>query len=142
MGTGECTVSYSLPFWCSLTKYRPTDQWELFNLHHASTHNVIECAFGVLKKRFRILLLLTHYPLDIQARIPVALCVVHNFIMLCHPSDKLIDDDDDPMGGSNEGDGSGDEGEDEDEDEDEGDVNMRNRIAHQMWDNYVELLHA
>jgi len=131
-------VSYSLPFWCSLTKYRPTDQRELFNLRHASARNVIERAFGVLKKRFRILLLPTHYPLDIQARIPVALCVVHNFIMLHHPSDQPIHDDDDPMGGSNEGDGSGDEG----EDEDDGDVNMRDRIARQMWDDYVELLHA
>jgi len=57
--------------------------------------------------------------------------------MLRHPSDQPINDDD-PMGGSNEGDGSGDEG----EDEDEGDKNMRDRIARQMWDNYVELLHA
>ena len=58
--------------------------------------------------------------------------------MLHHPSDQPIHDDDDPMGGPNEGDGSGDEG----EDEDDGDVSMRDRIARQMWDDYVELLHA
>ena len=115
---------------CSITKYRPTDQQELFNLCHASAHIVTEHAFGVLKKRFQILLLLTHYPLDIQACVPVALCIIHNFITLHHPSDHL-DDDDDLMGGANEGHGSKDKDKNEDggEDGNVGDRSIHDQIA-------------
>ena len=72
---------------------------ELFNLRHASAHNVIEHIFGVLKCRFRILLLAPEYSLEIQARIPAALCAVHNFIWVHdsnegeHPSGPDSDDD-------------------------------------------------
>jgi hypothetical protein len=52
---------------------------------------VIERTFGVLKKhfKFKILLLPPAYGMDIQARIPAALCALHNFIRE-HESD---DDD-------------------------------------------------
>jgi hypothetical protein len=59
---------------------RPINVKELFNLRHAQTRNVIERVFGVLKQRFRILLLPPRYPLDFQARIPAALCALQNFI--------------------------------------------------------------
>lgn len=60
--------------------YRPVNKEELFNLRHSSARNVIERIFGVLKRRFRILLLAPEYNLEIQARIPAALCSIHNFI--------------------------------------------------------------
>ena len=60
--------------------YRPETKEELFNLRHASARNVIERIFGVLKQRFRILLLPPQYKLDIQIRVPVALSALHNFI--------------------------------------------------------------
>ena len=44
--------------------------------------NIVERIFGVLKHHFRILLLLPEYNLMVQAYIPSALCVIHNFI--CH----------------------------------------------------------
>jgi hypothetical protein len=59
---------------------RPQTKEELFNLHHASLRNAVKCIFGVLKWRFHILLLAPEYNLDIQARIPTALCAIHNFI--------------------------------------------------------------
>jgi len=59
---------------------RPMNKEELFNLCHASARNVIERIFGVLKWRFRILLLAPEYGLDVQAQIPTALCAIHNFI--------------------------------------------------------------
>jgi Plant transposon protein len=83
---------------------RPADHKELFNLHHASAQNVIERAFGVLKKRFRILLIPPAYNMNVQVRVPVALCCIHNFI-LAHdrdegelPGDDNIPDTSDPGG--------------------------------------------
>ena len=58
----------------------PKDKKELFNLRHAQARNVIERIFGVLKRRFRILLLAPEYNIEIQNRIPAALAALHNFI--------------------------------------------------------------
>lgn len=59
----------------------------MFNLRHASARNVIERIFGVLKRRFRILLIAPEYNLDIQAQIPTALCAIHNFIRQHEPEE-------------------------------------------------------
>ena len=63
-------------------KLKPVDREELFNLCHAQARNCIERIFGVLKKRFRILLLSPEYKKDkgLQNRIPSALVAIHNFI--------------------------------------------------------------
>jgi hypothetical protein len=64
---------------------------ELFNLRHASARNVIERIFGVLKRRFRILLIAPEFSLGIQARIPAALCAIHNFIRTHDTDDTPIE---------------------------------------------------
>ena len=66
---------------------------ELFNLRHAQLCNVIECIFGVLKQKFQILLLAPEYNLDIQARLPAALCAIHNFTREHDPEVTASDDD-------------------------------------------------
>lgn len=48
---------------------------------------MIERIFGVLKQRFRILLLMPHYNIPLQARIPAALCALQNFIRI-HDADE------------------------------------------------------
>ena len=53
--------------------HSPQNKEELFNLRHAQARNVIERIFGVLKKRFRILLIGPEYDITIQAQIPAAL---------------------------------------------------------------------
>ena len=63
---------------------------ELFNLRHASARNVIEHIFGVLKRRFRILVHPPEYSMDIQARLPPALAALHNFIRIHNP-DEIVD---------------------------------------------------
>ena len=49
--------------------------------------NAIERIFGVLKRRFRILLLPPEYDISVQVRIPPALCLVHNVIRIHDPND-------------------------------------------------------
>jgi len=52
--------------------------------------NVIEHIFGVLKNCFKILSLPPFYSMSVQARIPPALCVVHNIIWV-HDLDDMMD---------------------------------------------------
>ena len=59
---------------------RPANREELFNLCHASAQNVIEHIFGVIKHHFCILLLPPEYLIEVQAFIPVMLCVIYNII--------------------------------------------------------------
>jgi hypothetical protein len=87
---------------------------------------VIERVFGVLKKRFRILLLPPEYDLEIQAQIPAVLCALHNFV-LTHDSIDVMNDE-----------------------ENEADTNnnkpvvnpseWRDRIAEAMWNDYQAIL--
>src|ERR1700734_2352747 len=70
--------------------YRPVNKEELFNLRHAQARNVIERIFGVLKRRFRILVIPPEYSVKVQAQIPSALCAIHNFIRIHdHEEDEL-----------------------------------------------------
>ncbi|KAI3721982.1 hypothetical protein L2E82_33003 [Cichorium intybus] len=76
-----------------MTPYRNTRYWladfrrqraltkeEKFNHGHAQLRNVIERAYGVLKKRFPILKQMAPYPFSVQRDIVVACFAVHNFI--------------------------------------------------------------
>jgi len=104
----------------------------LFNLRHSSARNVVERIFGVLKRRFRILLLAPGYSLDIQARIPASLCAIHNFIRNCDPDEGplLGDEELNDIGYSaHPGTTGGAAGEDE--------MNgRRDQIAQDMWEEY------
>ncbi|KAF9473334.1 hypothetical protein BDN70DRAFT_817388, partial [Pholiota conissans] len=61
---------------------------------HASLRNVIECIFGVCKRRFRLMAAAAEYSLQTQAKIPAALAVLHNFIHTFDPDDLAQDEDD------------------------------------------------
>jgi hypothetical protein len=52
-----------------------------------SARNVVERIFGILKRRFHFLLLAPEYDMDIQSKVPPALCALHNFIRHNDPSD-------------------------------------------------------
>lgn len=66
---------------------RPQNYRELFNLHHAQAQNVIERIFGVVKQKFRIMIAAPEYSLEKQAKIILAICVLHNFIRVHDPED-------------------------------------------------------
>ena len=118
--------------------YRPANKEELFNLRHASARNIIECIFGILKRRFRILLLAPEYSLEIQARIPAALCTIHNFIRTHDVDENVVEPD------------LGDDEAQNDHDHDHiasaaaaAELNppsaRQDHIAQQMWDDYVRI---
>lgn len=69
----------------------PRGPRELFNYRHSSLRNVIERCFGVLKARFPILKLMPNYPPRRQRRIPIACCVLHNFIRKEARRDRMFE---------------------------------------------------
>ncbi|XP_042396558.1 uncharacterized protein LOC121986671 [Zingiber officinale] len=72
----------------------PTNAKELFNFRYASLRDIIERAFGVLKKRFPIIASGTepHYEIDIRTDIILACCILHNFLMEVDPDERLINE--------------------------------------------------
>ncbi|KAG2745074.1 hypothetical protein P692DRAFT_20742611, partial [Suillus brevipes Sb2] len=115
----------------------------------ASARNVIERIFGVLKQRFRILLLPPAYAMEIQAQIPAALCVLHNFIRVHDPSESNIPiDDEDGEADVGAEDAVADTRDAEDatamEEDNEHDfrqaAELRDRIAEAMWAQYQRVV--
>ena len=71
---------------------RPRNYKELYNLRHSQARNVIERIFGVVKRRFRLMVAAPEYPVQTQAKLVPALCVLHNFIRTHDPEDlDLVD---------------------------------------------------
>ncbi|KAL0401180.1 UNVERIFIED_CONTAM: hypothetical protein Slati_4147900 [Sesamum latifolium] len=71
----------------------PQNRHELFNLRHSSARNVIERTFGLLKVRWGILRSPALYPIEVQNKIIMACCFLHNFIrseMLTDPLELEI----------------------------------------------------
>ena len=75
---------------CTRLHYRPANSRKYFNLRHVQLRNVVEHIIGVLKRRFRILVIPPEYNMDIQAKIPSALCCIHNII--CRYDPEELDD--------------------------------------------------
>lgn len=61
---------------------------ELFNFLNSSLHNVIERSFGVWKMKWRILLKMPTYKMEVQKMIVAATMCLHNFIREKHALDK------------------------------------------------------
>jgi hypothetical protein len=58
----------------------PNTPKELFNLRHSSLRNIIERAFGVIKKRFPILVCMSSYDFKTQCQLVHCCFMLHNFI--------------------------------------------------------------
>jgi hypothetical protein len=98
---------------------------------------VIERIFGVLKRRFRILLLAPEYNLQIQARIPAALCAIHNFISVHDSAEDpflTFDDDNDNAPLDHDHQASAAAATEIDEPS-----TKRDAIAQAMWDDYLAI---
>lgn len=140
--SGKSSFSYWDIFTPITILHRPVNKEELFNLRHASLRNEIEQLFGVLKRCFRILLLAPEYSILIQRQIPAALAALHNFILTHEPTNEPEGEQDyleaahnhgDPYDPDHRASSIEAEGRPSDQDVDE----RRNRIAQEMWDDYV-----
>lgn len=141
-------VRYHLREWSKTQNGRPQNYKEYYNLRHAQARNVIERAFGVLKKRFPILATAPEYSPQVQAKIVLACCVLHNFIRRQnHP-------DDDPLGQFADDPNGNDQTEDapapsngaasdqaagraSQRRETQAANDQRDQIAHAMWESYL-----
>jgi hypothetical protein len=128
-------VRYHLKEW-QRGNLKPVNKEELFNLRHASLRNVIERGFGVLKKRFPMLVTMTSYPFDMQCKLVLCCFMLHNFIRRT----QLYEDEFDKWDewGEDADDNDSDNDSDSDDEEDEHIVNnWRDGIAQRMWNDYV-----
>jgi hypothetical protein len=129
-------VRYHLKEW-ALDNRRPQNAKELFNLRHASARNVIERVFGILKKRFPILTLMSSYSMEKQVMIVKSCFMVSNFIKLNQDEDDIFDawDDNDQYNVNNE--------EEENVNVNAGGASAwRDSIANEMWEQYQGHLQA
>jgi hypothetical protein len=119
---------------------RPSTPAELFNLRHAQLRNCIERIFGVLKKRFPILKTAPEYQYHHQVKLVLALTALHNFIRRHAQGredrfyreadierERELAAGDSDLGGGRVAAGP----------VDEHMANYRDRIAQQMWQDYL-----
>ncbi|XP_021754701.1 protein ALP1-like isoform X1 [Chenopodium quinoa] len=71
------------------TNNPPENERELFNLRHSSLRMVVERAFRVLKKRFRVLDAEPFWPYETQVDVVLACCVLHNYLRGVDPNDPI-----------------------------------------------------
>ncbi|XP_058734266.1 uncharacterized protein LOC131605995 [Vicia villosa] len=118
----------------------PRTPQELFNLRHSSLRNVVERAFGVVKKRFRIISSGAEatYGVDTQNYIILACCILHNYLMEVDPDEDLIAEVDEEIG--NQSAPQANHGHLE-VDEDEQNTHLgqifRNSMINAMWNDYI-----
>ncbi|KAK6163064.1 hypothetical protein DH2020_002905 [Rehmannia glutinosa] len=89
-------VRYHLDEWGEGTSI-PQNPKEFFNMTHSKARNVIERAFGLLKKRWTILRDQSFYDIRVQNRMIMACVLLHNFIRLelqVDPMEEELSDDD------------------------------------------------
>ena len=109
---------------------------ELFNHRHAILRNHIERAFGVLKKRFPILKVGTHYPIECQVKIAAAAAVFHNIIRGYNGSEDWLDYLPDNINPADYVDLPDRDTNYQSETESNDGNALRDQIAHQMWAAY------
>lgn len=71
---------------------RPRNKEELFNYRHAQLRNVIERTYGVIKKRFPVLVKMNSFSIEFQVKIVVCAAILHNFIRLNESEDYFYND--------------------------------------------------
>lgn len=118
----------------------PRTSRELFNHRHSSLRNVVERAFGVLKKRFPIIASGTEptYGIKTQNRIIISCCILHNYLMMVDPDEELLVEVDEEIGNQSAPQNvDAHLGDNENEEHTHLGENLRNSIADAMWTDYT-----
>ena len=112
----------------------PTNKRELFNLRHSSLRNVVERIFGVVKRRFPILVKMSPYSFDFQCDLVQCCFLLHNFVRI----NQLYEDEFYDNGGNEQNNIIDDENDVEEENGPAMDAlkAWRNDIADAMWAQY------
>lgn len=124
----------------------------VFNERHKVLHRAVDRALGALKERFPILLSAPPYPLQTQVKLVIAACALHNYVRLEKPDDfvfrmfeedtllaETTEEEDRGMAleeEENEGHEHGLFGPEEVEDS----LRLRDEIASNLWNHYVQNL--
>ena len=73
----------------------PRGKKQTFNHRHSQVRNAIECSFGVLKNKWRMLLHMPSYPTQKQSKIISACMALHNYIRESKLEDRDFEECDD-----------------------------------------------
>jgi hypothetical protein len=125
-------VRYHLKEWRAGAQL-PRTKEELFNHRHSSLRNVIERTFGVLKKRFPLLVNMTCFDFQFQTTLVMCAMILHNFIRIHQQyEDEYYNEIQEEERIEEEQE----EEEEENEDNMENYQAFRNDIATAMWNDY------
>jgi hypothetical protein len=78
---------YHLREWRMAGDPEPLNHRELFNLRHSSLRNVVERAFGIIKKRFPILKFMHSFSFPFQRDLVKCCFLLHNYIQMTQAYD-------------------------------------------------------
>ena len=84
-------VRYHLNEWTA-SGNNPQTYKELFNLRHSSARNVIERAFGVIKRKWKILKDASFYPIATHVKIITTCAILYNHIRTMQPDDSDLEE--------------------------------------------------
>ena len=135
-------VRYHLKEWDRGNK-RPQNKEELFNLRHSSLRNATERIFGVIKKRFPILVTMPSYSFRFQCDLVMCAFMIHNFIRGTELYEDEFYEREDEVDSKENND---EEEYDQIAAEENNNANMnaakawRNDIAQRMWNDYQEYI--
>lgn len=129
------------PYWLNDIRGRdPRCKEELFNQRHSSLRNAIERAFGLLKKRFRIIVDEPFYPYLTQVKLVLACCIIHNYLRGVMSNDPLLEEVDRDLFTQSFGEIDDIDATSRAEDAREG-KSIRTYIMDQMWADHVDGRH-
>jgi hypothetical protein len=74
-----------------ISAFRPKNAKELFNLRHAQARNIVERIFGVVKRRWSLFTSTPEYPIETQAMFIAAIGALHNFVRIHDKDDDAAD---------------------------------------------------
>lgn len=114
---------------------------ELYNLRHARLRNCVERIIGVLKNRFRLLMISNPYPVARQIKGIYACVLLHNLLFRFKDTDKDLQGHLEAESDTDEGDRRGTDDQATNDHSQNGDTEagaaMREQIAQDMWNDYI-----